>query len=169
MIENKRIEILNTVNNLEIIITPTLNSGVLTCLYFICMIPLLVYDKFFPNLFNLPVLVIFLILVFEILWQFFGEERLFLNNNKIYIEKKIFDYGLKTEINLIEVKDFKIPKDDIEVAMEYQTKRYILEFLQKGKIEIQTINKNYTFGKFINDKDAKFLINEIKNKLNKSS
>lgn len=167
MNENKRIEIINTSDNLEIIITPTLDSALLLYLYFICMIPVLTYDKFFPNLFILPIVVIFLIMAIEILWRFFGKERLLINNYKIYLEKTIFEYGFKTEINLIEVKDFKIPKDDIEEAMEYQVQRYILEFPQKGKIEIQTNKKNYTFGKFLTNKDTKFLINEIKNKLNK--
>ena len=102
-----------------------------------------------------------------ILWGYFGKEILRIESNTMDFEKSIFGVGLKKNLVQDEIKNIRFEK--INENSTSSGNRWAFWGLGPGKIKFDYGLKKYSLGLSLNDEEAIFLTNLLKEKIEKTA
>ncbi len=103
-------------------------------------------------------------MIFLILWGLFGEESFIMNRNDVLFEKTIFGIGIKKRFEISEIKNFRL--EAINESM-FGGNRWSYWGLGPGKIKFDYGFKTYSFGLGVDDAEANYIIEILKEHFNK--
>lgn len=108
---------------------------------------------------------LFTYILIQLLWNFFGKEKITIDNHFIHFQKTIFGLGIYKKFPKTDVIFFKNKKVDFKYDFYDAFKKYnpLSKHNFKGKIVIQGKNQNYTFAQILEDVDVQPTI-ELLNK-----
>lgn len=105
-----------------------------------------------------------MVLIF-LLWGFFGQEIFNSNKNDIAFEKTIFGIGIKKRFEINEIKNFRF--ESVNESM-FGGNRWSFWGLGPGKIKFDYGLKTYSFGLGLDDAEANYIIEMLKEHFNKT-
>lgn len=97
-----------------------------------------------------------------LLWGYFGEERLEFSTQKLYFEKTVFGLGIKKELALAEVQNFRQERTQ---AGWFRSNRWSYWGLGPGNIKFDYGLKTFSFGLAVDDAEAKYLVGLFREKI----
>lgn len=102
--------------------------------------------------------------VILLLWGFFGQELFNDNRNDVVFEKTIFGIGIKKRFEINEIKNFRF--ESVNESM-FGGNRWAFWGLGPGKIKFDYGLKTYSFGLGVDDAEANYLVEMMKEHFNK--
>ena len=99
-----------------------------------------------------------ILVVFMLLWGFFGKEKLFMNRQEVVLEKTIFGIGKKRRLNKQNVSNFRFEKVNDNM---FGGSRWAIWGFGPGKIKFDYGLKTYSFGLAVDDAEANYLSEEL--------
>lgn len=100
--------------------------------------------------------------IFMLLWGLFGIESLDFDRNRLSFQKTIFNIGMKRELDIQEVKNFRFEKGPEGL---FNGNRWAFWGLGPGKIKFDYGLKTYSLGLGVDDAEAIYLANLLNEKL----
>jgi len=108
-----------------------------------------------------------LTIIFTLLWGYFGKESLIEDRNQILFQKTVFGVGKKNRLDKKEIRNFRT---EIKSNTWYGNNRWAFWGLGAGKIKFDYGLKTYYFGLGLDDAEANYIVNMLKEKFdNKNS
>jgi len=105
-------------------------------------------------------------LMFFLSWGYFGKEILQISSNTMKFEKSIFGIGIKKSMALDKTKNFRFEKIDDQKS---GGSRWAFWGLGSGKIKFDYGLKTYSFGLSVDDEEAVYLVNLLKETIEKKN
>lgn len=105
-----------------------------------------------------------LVIIFLLLWGYFGQERLEINSRELLFEKTIFGVGQKKRLQISQVKNFRY--ENINESM-FGGSRLGFWGLGPGKVKFDYGMKTYSFGLAADDAEANHIAEYLTNRIEK--
>jgi hypothetical protein len=118
----------------------------------------------FPTIWLLLWILGVLSVIFCILWGLFGQELFNDTRNDVVFEKTIFGIGIKKRFEKTEIKNFRV--EAINQTM-FGGNRWAFWGLGPGKIKFDYGLKTYSFGLGVDDAEANYIVEMLKEHFNK--
>ncbi|MCC6372988.1 MAG: hypothetical protein IT236_18440 [Bacteroidia bacterium] len=93
----------------------------------------------------------------NVLWGFFGKEKLLINSFETRFEKTIFNIGIKKKLQSSELKNFRF-----ELIEESATNKRSFIGFGPGKIKFDYGFKTYSFGLGLDDAEAQHIVSLLR-------
>jgi hypothetical protein len=98
-----------------------------------------------------------------LLWGYFGKEILKIENSKITLNKNIFGIGTNKVLKKSEVKNVRF--NEVEINYFSGKNRWAIWGVGEGKIKFDYGMKTYSLGLGLDDAEASYLIEQLKEKI----
>lgn len=106
-----------------------------------------------------------LFVIILLLWGLFGQELFNSSRNDVVFEKTIFGIGIKKRFEINEIKNFRF--EAVNQSM-FGGNRWSFWGLGPGKIKFDYGLKTYSFGLGVDDAEANYIIEILKEHFNKT-
>ena len=100
--------------------------------------------------------------LFLLFWGFFGKEILEISSGNLHFEKSVFGIGIKKELMLSEVKNFRTEKIS---SGFYGGNRWAFWGLGPGRVKFDYGLKTYSFGLAVDEAEAEYLAEILSQKI----
>ena len=100
--------------------------------------------------------------LFLLFWGYFGKEIIEISSGNLHFEKSVFGIGIKKELMLSEVKNFRTEK--ISSGL-YGGNRWAFWGLGPGRVKFDYGLKTYSFGLAVDEAEAEYLAEILSQKI----
>ena len=100
-----------------------------------------------------------LIMIFFLLWGYFGQEKFITDRHEVLFEKTVFGIGKKNRLNISEIKNFRA---DFVNNSPFGGNNGALFGFGPGKIKFDYGLKTYSFGFGVDEAEAHYIVELLK-------
>lgn len=102
-------------------------------------------------------------LIVLLIWGYFGKEKFIIQNNEVFFEKTVYDFGIKLNLQKSAIKNFRIELNNYDNNNNWFGNNNLGFWgIGPGKIKFDYGLKTYSFALGLDDAEANYIVKLLK-------